>query len=129
MSPNYTALDPVDVLVVDDIPEILRVVTRALKQQRLTVHVAKSALHALQVLESYTVGVVLADQNMPGPSGMLLLDTIARRWPHTRRVLMSSDVPFSLVLEATSAHRVVDKNYPLSQIVEAVVEELRHVRP
>ncbi len=104
---------------------------RALSKHGLVVRVAPSALHAIYAIEAWhgAVKVVLADQNMPGPSGLLLLETVERRWPHVRRMLMSGDLPGKLVNTAESAQRILDKSYPLSQIVEAVIEELHHAEP
>lgn len=114
----------VDVLLVDDLEEFTRVVSRALLLRGLSVVAAPSTLHAIRALEQRPVCVVVTDLLMPGPSGSDLLAVVERRWPLTRRVLLSSFVGATDVLETPCAHRVLDKSVGLEQIVEVVLEEL-----
>lgn len=66
---------------------------------------------------------------MPGPLGADLLEQVRRRWPMTRRVLMSAHVDGQLVNGTSSAHRIIDKFTGFSQLVAGVLEELDHDRP
>lgn len=82
----------------------------------------------MRVLELRPVTLVLSDLNMPGPLGTALLETVERRWPHVRRVLMSADTTGALVNRTTSAHRILDK-VSFSSLIEGVLSELEHARP
>ncbi len=122
-STSLTTRPAVDVLVVDDVAEIRRLLFRALLRERLTVTASPSTLHALRALEVCPHLVVMTDLTMPGPDGIELLRVVARRWPSTRRILFSGYTDAELVLGA-HAHRVIDKSTHLSRVVEIVLEEL-----
>jgi CheY-like chemotaxis protein len=77
------AMDPC-ILVVDDSPEIRRVVARALSDARYAVLEAEDGAVALQVLErgGVDIDLVLTDIKMPRLDGVELGRRIAEReWP------------------------------------------------
>src|ERR1700733_12628171 len=57
------------VLVVDDSPETLRLMTDALEEAGMTVLVAREGEHALSIVEKVVPDVVLMDALMPGADG------------------------------------------------------------
>jgi DNA-binding response OmpR family regulator len=57
------------VLVVDDSPETLRLLTDALEEAGMTVLVARAGEHALSIVEKVVPDVVLMDALMPGTDG------------------------------------------------------------
>jgi DNA-binding NarL/FixJ family response regulator len=57
------------VLVVDDSPETLRMLTDALEEAGMTVLVAREGEHALSIVERVTPDVILMDALMPGTDG------------------------------------------------------------
>lgn len=57
------------VLVVDDSPETLRLLTDALEEAGMTVLVAREGEHALSIVEKVTPDVILMDALMPGTDG------------------------------------------------------------
>ena len=57
------------VLVVDDSPETLRLLTDALEEAGMTVLVARAGEHALSIVEKVIPDVVLMDAVMPGTDG------------------------------------------------------------
>lgn len=101
------------VLVVDDSPEFRDSLMRLLEESELSVHTAKSGLHALQILENEHVDLVLTDQFMPGIDGVRLLELVRERWPSCQRVLFTGHATSELVLEAVNrggAHKVLIKS-------------------
>ena len=128
MSHPSAAPRTVDVLVVDDDPALCRVIARYLGKHQRSTMAAPSALHALRILERRPVRLVLSDLNMPGPLGTALLETVERRWPHVRRVLMSGDTSGAVVNRTTSAHRILDK-VSFLQLIAGVLDELENARP
>lgn len=124
--PNFapsTALQT-DVLIVDDEPQIGRVLGRALIKAGLTVMYVKSAIHARRALERATYRVVLTDQRMRGGDGSDLLSEVAELWPEVRRILMSAVLDAELLTACPGAHRAIDKSFPLSEIVRIIKEEV-----
>lgn len=69
-------LDGVRVLVVDDAPIVLEVVTEILQWVGATVTAVRSAEAALTALQSERPDVLLSDISMPGRDGYWLIDQV-----------------------------------------------------
>jgi two-component system, NtrC family, response regulator GlrR len=77
-------------LLVDDDPSLLRLLTLRLEGEGYQVISADSAEAALPLLSKHSVDVVLSDLRMPGLDGMSLFDEIAKRYPGLPVVLMTA---------------------------------------
>jgi two-component system, cell cycle sensor histidine kinase and response regulator CckA len=84
-----------NVLVVDDEPMIVQLVTMALKQNGYTVLIASGGVEALMVYSSYhsQIDLVLTDVVMPGMNGVELAERIRAQDPTVNILLMSGSVP------------------------------------
>lgn len=110
------------VLVVDDELLVGRALTRAMRSVADVTH-AINAVEALRLLEAHEFDVVLSDYSMPGRDGLSLLEEVARRWPHVRRVLHSGVMPNRQAANAMLAgvvHELIDKPAPNDVLVRAV---------
>ena len=67
------------VLFVDDEPNILRAIKRALFSMNITLLLAESGEKALELMEKHDVHVVISDMKMPQMSGAELLEKIANK--------------------------------------------------
>jgi len=63
----------VHVLAVDDVPEILEMLTEMLERHGATVSAATTADHALALLKQLRPDVLLSDLEMPGKDGYWLI--------------------------------------------------------
>jgi DNA-binding NtrC family response regulator len=61
---------------------------------------ASSGQHALSVLHTATVDIVLSDVSMPDGDGFFLLAEVQRRWPSLPVVLMSGEPVEARAVEA-----------------------------
>lgn len=77
-------------LLVDDDPSLLRLLTLRLEGEGYQVINADSAEAALPLLAKNSIDVVLSDLRMPGLDGMSLFDEIAKRYPGLPVVLMTA---------------------------------------
>jgi signal transduction histidine kinase len=78
------------VLLVDDEPGNLEVL-QSLLEDELEVRVAASGAEALAVLAAKgPVDLIIADQRMPGMTGVELLTEVARRHPATLRIVLTA---------------------------------------
>ncbi|MFT7399634.1 MAG: two-component system response regulator GlrR, partial [Rheinheimera aquimaris] len=77
-------------LLVDDDPSLLRLLTLRLEGEGYQVISADSAEAALPLLAKNSIDVVLSDLRMPGLDGMSLFDEIAKRYPGLPVVLMTA---------------------------------------
>jgi len=76
------------VLVVDDEVRSQEALRRTLEED-FVVHCASSAAQARGILEREFVQVVLADQRMPGTTGVEFLKQVRRDWPDAIRIIIS----------------------------------------
>jgi len=84
------ARDNPRLLLVDDDPSLLRLLTLRLEGEGYQVLNADSAETALALLTKQSVDVVLSDLRMPGLDGMSLFDEIAKRYKGLPVVLMTA---------------------------------------
>ncbi|GHG72790.1 transcriptional regulator [Alishewanella longhuensis] len=84
------ARDKPRLLLVDDDPSLLRLLTLRLEGEGYQVLNADSAETALGLLTKQSVDVVLSDLRMPGLDGMSLFDEIAKRYKGLPVVLMTA---------------------------------------
>lgn len=77
------------VLLVDDESHILTALQRTLRKEPYEVVATTSPSEALALLASREFAVLVSDQKMPGGSGIELLREVARRYPRTKRVLLT----------------------------------------
>lgn len=87
-APDSGATDRI--LVVDDEPNICKLLQRYLGRIGYDVETAGSVPEALETLERSRFDLVLTDLRLPGPSGLELLVEVRSRAPGTRTMLMSA---------------------------------------
>lgn len=82
------------VLCVDDEPNILAAIRRALRGSGYRVLSADGGQQALQLLAAETVHLIISDMRMPAMDGAQLLEQVRRQWPAITRILLTgqSDV-------------------------------------
>ncbi len=66
------------ILVVDDNPGVLKIVTRVLKKQGYEVKSAGSVENALDIIESGLPKLIISDNNLPGKTGCYFAKTIKK---------------------------------------------------
>jgi len=80
------------ILLVDDDPNLLHGLTRALHRQPYEILTARSADEARDVVRRWPVSLVVSDENMPGMSGTEFMAWIVKHCPDiVRMVLTGSD--------------------------------------
>jgi PAS domain S-box-containing protein len=76
------------ILATDDRPEILGVIQRTLGE-RFECDLAGSVIEARQKLERNPIDLAICDIEMPGESGLVLVEEIAQRWPMTAVMVLT----------------------------------------
>lgn len=110
--------DPV-VLLVDDDDDYSRLLARVIRDEfHFEVLIAHDGLHAIRILEQRTVDLVVSDENMPGMRGTDLLREVGRRWPKSRRILLSAFTTGDMVVGA--GYPVLDKVMPYYVIKDEI---------
>jgi CheY-like chemotaxis protein len=80
---------PRTVLIVDDDPNILRLVEKMLKPRGVRVLVAPRPSEALRICEEEPVDVLISDYSMPEMDGAKLADRVMKLRPETTVLLIS----------------------------------------
>jgi DNA-binding NtrC family response regulator len=96
------------ILVVEDEPDIRRILQLFLKEKGFLVKVADQPARALEILEQGPVDLILSDVRMPGMSGIELLRSLKERDPEIELVLMTA---YSSVKDAVEAIRLGAADY------------------
>jgi DNA-binding NtrC family response regulator len=125
--------DQYRVLVVEDDPDIRRILQLFLCERDFSVTTAENAAVALATLAEAPVDLILSDVRMPGMSGIELLHQIRERDPDVQLVLMTA---YSSVKDAVEAIQAGATDYiekpidfrRLERILEVVFERRRLTR-
>lgn len=114
------------VLLVDDDGNIRRAVGRVLAS-RYTVHVAEDGEVALQLLDEIAFDAVIADHDMPGLSGIDVLEHVHRHDARVLRILMSGRDAgrFRAHLASGVVHVFLRKPIGAHDLVECLLQRLQ----
>jgi diguanylate cyclase len=110
------------VLVVDDDPGILAVLMAQLEGD-FEVITACSAEQARAVFARRSVDIILSDLNLPGETGLSLLDWARRTAPRTSRILISGTARLEDAADAinqTQVHRLVLKPWRRDDLLQTL---------
>ena len=126
-------IDRAKVLVVEDDPDIRKILELFLTEKAFRVKSAESATQALEMLAEEPIDLILSDVRMPGMSGLDLLRHLKERDPEIQLVLMSA---YSSVKDAVEAIRLGAADYVekpidfrrLERVLQTVLEkrQLQH---
>lgn len=89
-------------LLLDDEPNVLSALKRAMRSEGWVVHAAQSPEQAFEALAAHPIGVVVSDQRMPTMAGTEFLRQVRARYPHTVRVLLTGYTEISTVTSAVN---------------------------
>jgi len=114
-------------LIVDDEPNIRRILQVAFEKQGLSVHVAEDARCAAAILEEVDIDAVLTDVTMPGTSGYELLRAIRAEKPGMPVVIMTAfgTIPQAIQAIRDGAFEYITKPFDLEhlkKVVQAALE-------
>jgi len=93
------------ILIVDDQPEILNAVERLLKEE-YRILTAPSGQSALDILQNQRIAVILADQRMPGMTGVEFLSRAIALQPDTVRILITAYADITASIDAVNRGQI-----------------------
>lgn len=119
-----------NLLVVDDEPNILSSVRRALELEGYRTHIAGSSSAALERMAQTEFDLVLLDISMPGMTGMELLPLLRQDYPDTAVVMMSGHATVETAVAATKlgAYDFLEKPLSTDKLLLTVKNTLELVR-
>lgn len=117
------------VLVVDDQPLILDVISRILSREPYDVLSAASAEEALKIMENKTIDVVISDERMPGMQGSEFLAIVRKRYPDAVRIILTGHASVASAIPAINKgeiYRLLTKPVSSHELINAVKDGLEH---
>ncbi|MBN1642448.1 MAG: response regulator [Anaerolineae bacterium] len=116
------------ILVIDDEPEILMLVSRLLRRVGYQVETAESGDVALERLRAGPFSLVLSDLKMPHVDGMQVFEAVRTHYPDTEFILMTA---FGTIDSAVSvlrrgAYDYLTKPLELDDLISTVERALEH---
>jgi DNA-binding NtrC family response regulator len=124
-----TPTSPLSVLVVEDDPRLLDILTTHLDRMGYAVRGASGAALALELLAEAPADVVLSDVRMPGMDGRTLLQIARERFPDVKVVLMTAFGSVDDAVEAmrAGAYTYVTKPFKVDEIAAVLRNAAREV--
>jgi two-component system response regulator HupR/HoxA len=125
--PNAILPPTPGILIVDDEPSTLALVSQLFKRE-FPVHTAAGGEAALTLLEQHHIGVIVADQRMPGMTGTELLSRVSARHPDVVRIILTAYADIDTLIEAINTGKVYQyvtkpwENRDLAMIVRSAME-------
>ena len=123
-------MPPKKILVVDDEPEVRKLMEHFLTSKGYDVRIAENGRVGLAALDSFQPNLVLLDMHMPELDGAGTLREVARRWP-TLPVIMvtvNEDVETTSRLLQLGAADYVPKPFDLDYLEQAIGIQLSAAR-
>ena len=93
---------PIDLLLVDDEPLILRSLRALFRGEHYRVQAAGSGAEALDCLARQPVDVLVTDMRMPGMDGRALLGEVKQQYPEVMRIVLSGYAEPDRVMETVN---------------------------
>ncbi|NMB76572.1 MAG: response regulator [Myxococcales bacterium] len=125
------AVEPARILLVDDEPHVLSALERVLRNGPWSVETAGGGDQALEHMARQPSWVVISDYLMPGMDGVELLAEIRRRWPITRRVMLTGHADAGAIERAVNQgeiYRFLNKPWHPQQLLATVRECVEQYR-
>ena len=94
------------VLVLDDEPNVLAGLRRALRKEPYELLCASAADAAFDILHSRAVDIVISDQDMPGMTGTVFLTKVRQLYPETTRFMLTGQATLDVALQAINDNAV-----------------------
>jgi len=114
---------PARILVVDDDPGLLRLLTIRLRSEHYVVEPAESAAAALAAVARFRPDLALTDLRMAQMDGLALLKELKRRWPSLNVIMLTAHGTIPDAVRATQSGAFAFLTKPVEK--EQLLDEVR----
>jgi DNA-binding NtrC family response regulator len=118
------------ILLVDDEIQVLKSLERTFRLETYEIYTASDAQGALEILDQAEIDLIIADQKMPGLSGIELLKRVKARYPWILRMILTGYPETSIAREAyreAGTYRVLAKPWDPDHLRKLVRYAQRYV--
>lgn len=125
-SESATTAESVEILVVEDQPQVRSTIARMLELGGHTVHEAENGVHALFCLQRLpSVDMVISDMAMPEMSGRELASRLQIDFPEVGVLFVTGNLGVAEESAAENEPLVLQKPFTIDQLTRAVDETIR----
>ena len=116
------------ILIVDDDPEILEVITDILREGGYAVDTAPDGVKAIRYIDAESYDLVITDLNLPEIDGMMVLKHVVDQSPDTMCIILTGYGTIKSAVEAikTGAFDYITKPIKSGEILMVVEKALRY---
>ena len=118
------------ILLVDDEPYTLEALRRVFRNEPYRLLATESSAAALDVMETESVDLVIADYNMSGMLGTELLKEIHDTWPDTIRIMLTGQAHIQTIMLGVSqdiVYKFITKPWDNNDLLTTVKRALEHL--
>lgn len=90
------------ILLVDDEPNVVSSLKRALMDEPYKIHTASSGVEGLSILKENRIKLVISDEKMPGMSGSEFLSAVKKLFPDTIRIILTGHASIQAAMNAVN---------------------------
>ncbi len=94
------------ILLVDDEPNVISSLKRALLDEPYEIYSAGSAAEGLKLLDRRQVKVIISDERMPGMTGAEFLSAVKERMPETLRIMLTGHATLEAAMNAVNSGEI-----------------------
>lgn len=94
------------ILLVDDEPNVLAALQRALMDEPLVFHTAQSGKEGIASLQTQRFKVVISDERMPGMGGAEFLSIVKERFPESVRMMLTGHASLETTMKAVNSGEI-----------------------
>ena len=117
------------ILLVDDDENLLSGISRFFHNEPYELLTANSAEKALEVVNSVKINVMVTDHQMPGMSGLELLASMKKKFPHIIKLMLTGNADLNMAIEAINSgdiYRFLTKPCSAVELGVAIRQALEH---
>src|SRR5438445_1952364 len=116
-----------DILLVDDDPDLLKLISLRLSSAGYTVHTAQSGESALSALAVARPNVVVTDLKMPGIDGMALFEAIHRSHPTLPVIILTAHgtIPDAVAATQRGVFGFLTKPFDSQELLQKVADAVK----
>lgn len=111
------------ILLVDDEPNVLAALERALLDEPYEIETAPSGEKGLEALANGSFTVIISDERMPGMGGAAFLSKVKELYPNTLRMMLTGQASLESTMKAVNGgeiYRFFIKPWDESQVILAL---------
>lgn len=123
-------MNPIEILAIDDEPEMLGSYQKILKKAGYIVHCALTADQALEILQKNpNISLIISDLRMPGIDGLTLLEQLRREFPMIPVIMVTGYGTLELGIEAVKkgAFDFIEKPFSSRKLLGSIKDALNQI--